>query len=565
VPAAECTARQGVVYHTNSERKRSFAALTAEAAMQWAPIRPKLKSVDDFTLIGQPIQRLDLEDKITGKAIYGVDVELPDMLRAVIARPPTFSATLATMDDSAVRNAPGIEHVFKLSNGVAVVANSTFAAMRGRDALQCTWIPAQGPVVSNPDITAALRSHIQGEPHAIVRDEGEVQSNLQGQRVTTDYQVPYLAHACMEPMNCTVYIHDNQCEVWAPTQAPEGARRTASAISGLPLSQVRVHITQLGGGFGRRASQDFVAEAVELAKHLDRPVQVLWTRDDDLRNANYRGASAHRLQATLDPTTKLPTAWSHRIVSAQFENPVPGQASGPAILGASDQPYEFDNCRIDWCGVKLPIPTTIWRSVGYSSNTYASETFINELADTAGIDPLAYRLSLLEHQPRLKECLLRVQKNSAWGTENRHLGVACYNFAGTNVAQVAEVEGTGIQDFKVIKLWCVVNCGIAVNPDLVRAQIEGGMLDGLSTALYGGLHIKNNAIEQSNFHNYQLLRMNAAPDVEVDLIQSTAPPGGVGEAGLPATAPALVGALHSLTGRWQREMPLPSNDRPVHA
>ena len=556
VPAHECTAEHGVVYHAASNAQSNFGELATRAASQWAPLQPTLKPVAEFKLIGQSLLRLDLEDKVAGTALYGIDINLPEMLHAVLARPPGFAHKLASFDDSALLDIPGIQRVVELPSGVAVVADSTYAALLGRDALRCEWVTNQDKLVSDADICRALADKLSGPPQEVVQNEGDAIGNLSGESISAIYSVPYLAHACMEPMNCTAYVHDHQCEVWAPTQAPEGARRVAAEVVGLPRSNVRVHNTLLGGGFGRRASQDFVEEAVQLATHLDSPVQILWTREDDLRNASYRDASTHRLQATLDAKTKVPNAWLHRIASAEFREPVAGQIPIGARMGAGDLPYELANFRLEWSGAVLPIPTTIWRSVGYSYNTFAVESFVNELADAANADPLAYRLLLSHQYPRLQRCLERVGEMSGWGSRGRHLGIASHTFGNTSVAQVAEVQGTSREDFRVVKIWCVIDCGIAVNPDSVRAQVESGIIDGLSAAIYGGLRIRDSAVVQSNFHDYSLLRMRESPVLEVDIISSTEPPSGVGEASLPGTAPALVAALYSLANIRIRDLPI---------
>ena len=556
VSASQCTVDKSVVYHADSGSQASFAELATLAAQQWAPLRPTLKNISEFKLIGKSLQRLDFNDKVTGRAIYGLDIKLPNMHHAVIARPPSFNSTLNAVDDSATRQVPGIIDVVALKSGVAVLADSTFTAIKGRDALVCNWRAPRDPIVSDGDIKFMLVEALDGNALITDQERGFPLQDIEGDLLSAEYHLPYLAHVCMEPMNCTAHVRDGQCEVWAPTQAPQGARQVAAEISGLPLSNVRVHVTQLGGGFGRRASQDFVTEAVELASKSDGPVQVMWSREDDIRNSSYREASAHRLRATLDSITKLPNSWVHSIASAQSSPPEPGVVSSTATMGANNLPYELGAIKVEWCGVRLPIPTTIWRSVGYSSNTFVVESFISELASTAGRDPLDYRLEMLNADPRLKRCLERVGKLARWSNLNRHLGVATYNFGATRVAQIVEVKGSSIKDFSITNAWCVLDCGIAVHPDSVKAQIEGGMIDGLSAALYGGLNIEDNTVQQSNFHDYHLVRMNEVPRIEVEIISSNEPPSGVGEAGLPGAAPALATALFSLTGTRIRELPV---------
>ncbi len=377
------------------------------------------------------------------------------------------------------------------------------------------------------------------------------------------YDAPFLAHACMEPMNCTASVQGGVCEIWAPTQAAEWARQVAAEVTGLPLQAIKLNVTQLGGGFGRRAASDFVQESVELANKLDRPVQVFWSREDDISHAMYRDASAHEISATVNKGSGLPVTWTHKIASA-----TQGQHQGTNMpftmeMGSTNLPYPLASTKLGWTGVVTPLPTQIWRSVGYSYNTFVVESFVSELAQAAGVDPLSYRLKLLADNPRLQHCLQEVANRSAWfdahnKNDPRHLGVATHYFSNTAVAMVAEVSGESLSAFQVKNVWCVIDCGIAVNPDSVAAQVEGGIIDGLSAALYGEITVRNNAVQQSNFHDYPLLRMNEAPDIDVKIVASSQYPSGVGEASLPGIAPAVTGALHHLTGQRVRNLPIKS-------
>ncbi|XOV82701.1 MAG: molybdopterin cofactor-binding domain-containing protein [bacterium] len=552
----ECVVADSTITHTPSGASRTFGEVAELAAHEWAPIRPSLKQPSDFKLIGTPVPRLDLRDKVTGQAVYGLDVRVPDMLYAVISRPPHFGATLNAFNDAQTRAVKGVVDVRQLSNGVAVVARSSYAALQGKKVLQTSWSSPPDNALSSSQLSSRLHAALEQPSQYVETSPDKALDTSQLKQQSARYEAPYLAHACMEPMNCTAVVANNFCEVWAPTQAPEGARRTAAAMSGLSIDQVKVNVTQLGGGFGRRAADDFVRETVELAAKLTSPVQVFWTREDDISHASYRDAAVHKLTAGIDGTTGLPVNWSHQLVSAQ-----PGEHQGESMpftarMGSADLPYKFAHTSLGWSSVRAPLPLQIWRSVGYSYNTFAVESFVNELAAQAGIDPLEYRLQLLDHNPRMKHCLQAVAELSDWQPGPRHLGLATHNFGTTQVAMVVEVSGGDLASLQVDKVWCVVDCGIAVNTDSVAAQIESGIIDGLSAALHGQITVTDNAVVQSNFHDYPLLRINEAPDMAVQTVPSTVYPSGVGEASLPGVAPALTAAIAHMTGRRIRTLPI---------
>lgn len=567
-PERDCVVADSTVSHPASGQSLKFADLAEQAATQWAPIRPELKNPAEFKLIGKPLTRLDLQSKVTGQAIYGMDINLPNMVRAVIARPPYFGATLTSVDDQETLQVPGVLAVHRIQAGVAVVAQTSYAALEGRRALKCLWSSPPENAVSTTQINDALAAALE-QPSLAETVSGSTEATNPGdnpvdaevQRLSARYYAPFLAHACMEPMNCTASVRDGSCEIWAPTQAAEWARQVAAEVTGLPLTAISLNVTQLGGGFGRRAASDFVQESVELASKLERPVQVFWSREDDISHAMYRDASAHEISATVNQSTGLPMDWTHKIASA-----TQGRHQGTAMpftmeMGSTNLPYPLARTYLGWTGVVTPLPTQIWRSVGYSYNTFVVESFINELAQAAGVDPLSYRLALLADNPRLQHCLQAVADMSAWSDAHnangpRHLGVATHYFSNTAVAMVAEVSGENLGAFQVNNVWCVLDCGIAVNPDSVAAQVESGIIDGLSAALYGEITVQKNAVQQSNFHNYPLLRINEAPDIHVKIVTSTQYPSGVGEASLPGIAPAVTGALHHLTGERVRTLPI---------
>lgn len=560
VSTSECETLNGQVIHTPTNRRANYGDLADLAARQWPPLRPSLKEPSQFRLIGRSPTRLDLHDKVTGQAQYGIDVELPGLLRAVVLRRSRLTDQSVSETQLQSAGVDGIVGVVQLQNGVAIVAETTHAAMKGRQALENSWPENREISLTSSEIRQRLVSALDDPPTAESRMLGDPDTlPVETDSFSAVFTVPYLAHVCMEPMNCTAHVTNNHCEVWAPTQNPQGARRTAADVAGVPIDSVTVNVTQLGGGFGRRAANDFVAEAVELAGRVERPVQVIWTREDDIRHGLYRPAAAIRLAAKTN-TSGLPQAWQHRIACANAE-PVPaGSENLLATMGADDLCYGIANLRVDWTAVEIPVATTIWRSVGYSFNTFAVECFIDELAHRHKSDPYVFRHTLLSENPRLQRCLEVVADMADWSSaSSRHLGIAVHAFGDTSVAQIVEVNDSGDAGFKLLKVWCAVDCGIVVHTDTAKSQIQGGIVDGLSAALYGGLDFENGRIRQSNFHDYRLIRMDEAPTIEVQIVASAEHPSGIGEASLPGAAPALANALFSLRGERVRQLPILSN------
>jgi isoquinoline 1-oxidoreductase beta subunit len=556
VPRAELHSERGAVAHTRSQRTASYGELADLAAAQWPPLRPQLKSPRDYRLIGQPVPRRDLAAKITGQAVYGLDVRLPDMLYAAIARCPSFQGSPETVDDAASRSVDGVRDVLRVPAGVAVVATNSYSAMRGRDLLRIAWRPATAPI-STEQISAALVAAVSSTDARVARaDEGSVAA-LGGRTVTATYEVPYLAHAPLEPMNCTASVGVDRCEIWAPTQAPHGAVEAAAQITGLPAERITVQTTYLGGGFGRRTSSDFVAEAVDLSMRTGKPIQVLWSREDDMRNGSFRPAVAQRIEAAIDERG-FPIAWRHRVASVQgFE---PSDIDGLALMGADTLPYDVGPMRVEWNGVYAPIPTTIWRSVGHSFTTFAVESFIDELARSSGQDPVSYRLALLPPDHRLRTCISRVADLSKWfdGDRSRALGIAAAECFGSYIALVVQVapDSSVTTGIRVSNAWCVVDCGTVVNPDIAAAQIEGGIVFGLTAALKGRITVADGAIREGNFDAYSLLRIDEAPEVEIAFIASGEHPGGVGELGVPPVGPAVANAAFAARNVRVRSLPI---------
>ena len=567
---------EGKALHPDGS-KLTYAQLASAAALLDIPKDVPLKGPSEFRVIGTPAPRLDVPAKTTGEAIFGMDAGPSDTRVAVIARSPVFGGVLRAFDPTGALEVHGVDEVVELRSGIAVVADGYVAAKEGRDLLTVEWADGEWSTLDDTEISDLLKEAAD-QDGATVRAEGDIDSVLSSDReqIRAAYTLPYLAHATMEPMNCTAWVRNGQCTVWAPTQfqnAPGlvggGARQVAAKAAGVSADNTVVHTTFLGGGFGRRAEQDFVREAAELAGKVDGPVKVIWTREDDMQHDFYRPASYHDFSAILG-VDGMPEAWCHRIASQSIlqrmvPNWVPGfatnwaGASDPTSTeGAQDQPYRIPNVRVTYSKVDLPVPVGFWRSVGHTQNAFVVESFIDELANLAGQDPYEYRRTLLSEHPRHRAVLDAVAEASEWASPvsgGRARGIAVAESFGSFVAEVAEVS---IQDgqLHVHKVWCAIDCGMVVNPAIVRAQMESGIIYGLTAALYGRINIQGGRVVQSNFHDYQMLRMRDAPDIEVILLPSQEAPGGVGEPGTPPIAPAVTNAVFALTGQRIRELPI---------
>lgn len=546
VAPEQCHARNSEVFHDASGRRAAYGSLLAQAAKLTPPADAPLKNPKDFRLIGKSVARLDVPAKVNGSAIFGQDVRLPGMLTAVVARCPVFGGTRRSHDDSAARALPGVREVVPISSGVAVVADNFWAAQRGRAALRVEWDFGRNRNLDSKGIVARARAALEREGKTS-REQGDASAALKkaGRIIEAQYETPYLAHACMETMNCTAEVRADGCDIWVPTQAQTEARVEAARITGLSKTAVRIHTTFAGGGFGRRLEHDFVTEAVELAKAIGKPVQVMWTREDDMQHDFYRPFNVARLRATLDADGR-PGAWLQRV-------------AGPKnSLGGVDIPYSIPNLRVEQAEEDPGIPVGAWRSVGASQNAFSVECFIDELAHAAGRDPRAYRLSLLAEAPRHAACVRLATDRAGWGRAlppGRGLGLAVYSAYGGWVAHVAEVSVIR-NAIRVHRVVSAVDCGLAVNPEGVRAQTESAITFALAAALKGEITIQDGRVVQGNFNDYPLMRIDEMPNIEVHLVSSNESPGGVGEAGVPPVAPAVANAVFAATGKRLRQLPL---------
>jgi isoquinoline 1-oxidoreductase subunit beta len=581
VTASEIEMREGAA-HFGGETL-GYGALATEASALEPPEEVPLKDPTDFTIIGTPQARMDIPSKTTGEAVFGVDAGPADARVALVARCPVFGGTVRSYDASPALAIAGVDEVVQIESGVAVVADGYWAAKKGRDALVIEWDEGSGSSLDDAEISSRFaRAVAAGGLPAL--EEGDVDSVLNsadsGETVSVAYALPYLAHATMEPMNTTALLEDGKLTIWSPTQFQEapglmggGAKNAGAKAAGVSGADTEMYTTYLGGGFGRRTEVDFVLEAAELASKVDGAVKVMWSREDDIRHDYYRPASYHGITATLGVDGK-PVAWKHdlavqsimaRLIPgwipgfvASWAGFLPGGVDPTAVEGASNQPYDVPNIRVSWADVPLPIPVGFWRSVGNSHNGFVVESFIDELSHTAGQDPFEYRRQLLGNHPRHKAVLEAVATAANWGgslPEGRARGIAVVESFGSYVAEVAEVsveDGTP----RIHKVWCAVDCGVVVNPAIIRTQMESAIIYGLTAALHGEINIEGGRVVQGNFDTYPMLRMNEVPEVEVVLVPSGDAPGGVGEPGLPPIAPAVANALFALTGQRIRTLPI---------
>lgn len=564
-PASECEASQGMVRHTASSRKMTFGDLVLKASKLAVPQNPVLKKEGMFNFIGTPMDRLDIPDKVHGRAKFGIDSFVPGMLYAAIDRPAAYGAKPLSYEKDAAMKIKGVTQVVPIQQGIAVCAETLEAAWKARDALSVKWDRGAGPDLNNEILEKTFVSDL-AKNGAAARKNGDVRAALDqaAKKHEMIYLLPYLGHATMEPMNCTADVRKDRCEIWVPTQHQTAVLDYAVKETGLNPEQIQVHTTYLGGGFGRRSEIDVVEEAVQLSKATGKPVKVLWKREEDIKNDFYRPGTATKIEGGLDEKGRL-VAWSHKVVCPSiFSRAMPARMKGgidPAAVDClEDLEYEVPNLSVEYVRIDTQVPVGFWRSVGASHNGFTVESFIDEMAHLAGKDPLEFRLGLLKSHRQASRVVETVGEKSGWGKpakKGEGRGIAMVLSFGTYVAQTAEVsvdkkDGT----IKVHKVVCAIDCGPIVNPAIITAQAKGAIIMGLSAALKEKVNFAKGGVESSNFGDYQLLRMSEVPEIEVHIIKSTDAQSGVGEPCLPPIAPAVANAVFSASGIRLRRLPM---------
>jgi isoquinoline 1-oxidoreductase beta subunit len=563
VEPASCAASNGTVTHAASGRTLGYGDLADAAGSVPVPQNPPLKDPKDFTLIGKPLKRFDTPGKTDGKVIYGIDAMLPGMKFATLAASPVFGGKVGHVDDSAAKTIPGVRQVVVLDDLVAVVGDHMWAAKRGLDALVITWDEGQNAKISSSDIWDNLRAASKKDG-VVAKSVGDIAKGLsQGERFEGEYELPFLAHATMEPMNCTVHMTPGACEIWIGTQVLTRVQSTAAQVAGLPVDKVVVHNHLLGGGFGRRLEPDMAASAVRVAQHVDGPVKIIWTREEDIQHDIYRPVYRDTIAATLSDG-KI-AAWKYRItgssILARWLPPAFQKGIDiDAVDSAVDMPYDIPNLQVEYVRAEPPaVPTGFWRGVGPNNNVFAVECFMDELARKAGKDPIDFRRGMLDKTPRLKAALDLVAEKSGWGQPlpaRAGRGVCAQPAFGSFIATVVEAEVDEHGQVRLRRVTSAVDTGIAVNPDTIVAQLQGGLIFGLTAALFGEITIERGRVRQSNFNDYRMLRIDEVPKIEVHVIKSGENPGGIGETGTTAGPPALRNAIYAATGIALRRLPI---------
>jgi len=549
VDPATCRTGNGYVTHS-SGKKLSYGELATTAASVPAPSPINLKDPKDFVLLGKRIPKLDTPSKTHGEAIFGIDVRVPGMVFSSLEKCPVFGGTLAGFDATAAKKVAGVLDVVQIEDSVAVVADSTWAAFKGREALSVRWNDGQWANQTSEQIRKTF-SDAATKKGDVIETQGDIESALASAatRVEGIYEVPFVAHATMEPMNCVADVRSDRCEIWAPSQSPQGAQREAARILNLPVESVVVHVTLMGGGFGRRLSADYAADAVRVSKAIGKPVMNVWTREDDMQHDLYRPMTYNVLRGGLDKNGN-PIAWHHRIA---------GPNSRGLVVGGSKPSYSFPNYLVDAHLIDVGVPVGAWRSVGPSQNGWVMESFVDELAHAAKADPFEFRRKLLGNSPRLKRTLEYVAEKAGWGkklSQGVGRGISCVESFGSTAAQVAEVSVDKNGTLTIHRIVIAVDCGPVVNPDTIEAQLESAVVYALSAALKDEITVERGRVQQSNFDDYRILQIDEMPKVEVHIVPSTEPVGGIGEPGLPPVSPAVCNAIFAATGKRIRKLPI---------
>jgi isoquinoline 1-oxidoreductase beta subunit len=589
--ASTCRAKSAAVIHLPTGRHFTYGELASAASQQKVPDNPPLKNPKDFHIIGTRVKRTDGRGIVTGRAMYGLDVRLPGMLFAVMARCPSIGGTLVSFDASKTLASPGVRHVVPvkegIATGVAVVADHTWAAIKGRDALKVEWDMGPNQNFDSDHFLQNMQGAL-GQDGYFVRNDGNAVEALGSAAKTLEaiYEYPFQAHAPVETMNCVADVRKDSCEIWAPTQCPEVAQEETAKMLGLPPDSVKVHITLLGGGFGRRLFADYVPEAVEVSRVVGKPVQMVWTREDDMRRGFFHPCDIEHISGGLDASGK-PTTWLQKSIGSNlsmFGFPDDEEKKDPqhyfkdgSPWGAFDNPYRFPHLKADFVPLNSPVPTGPWRAVEYPATVFARESFLDEMAHTAGQDPLEFRLQLLQpgdvlkigdqeiDRSRLIRVLQVAAEKSGWKHSLSHTrerlwgrGIACNVYAADcYIAQVAEVSiGRKSHDIRIHRIVCAADCGIVINPAGLEGQAESGIIWGLSATLHGKIDFKKGAAVQSSFTDFEVIRMNEAPVIETHIVATDHPPGGFGETAVPPVAPAVANAIFAATGKRIRRLPI---------
>jgi len=567
VPRDDCYTEAGFVIHKTSKRRVNYGELVDMAAKLPIPGTVTLKKPEQFKLLGQPLPRVDNIDKITGAAVYGTDIKIPGLLTAAIKHCPVFGGTLLSVDAVDATPINGVRQVVELESSVAVVATHYWAAQQGLNALKIVWSDSPHQALSSQSIQDELRAAVTRDDKLVI-NTGDAKSVIRSSQHTVQamYEIPYQAHATMEPMNCTVHIKEDECDIWVSTQSPSSVQNVAfdrlySGVgklfeklrihfNGGQQEKIHVHKTAIGGGFGRRFNNDFVREAISIAQEVNAPVKLIWSREEDIQHDYYRPVSFHHLTAALNDQG-TPIAWSH-------------QTAGPTGIQAGKIPYEIDNVYSSTSGIDIPVPVGSWRSVKLSYQTFAIESFIDEIAHATNQDPVVLRLRMLNKEPRLRTVIETAAMASGWNrsaAKGHFRGIAAMKGFGSYIAQVAEVSIGSDDNVRVHRIVCAFDCGMIVNPDIIRAQLEGGIIFGLTATLKSAISIADGKVVQSNFHDFPLLRIDETPRIDIHLVQSEESPGGVGEPPVPPVAPAIANAVFAATGKRPRILPISLIDK----
>ena len=570
VPHNECKAHMSEVIHTKTKRSLKFGDLVSLAATLDPPDDPNLKSEKDFKIIGNSMPGLDTHSRVNGSAKFGIDIRLPNMLYATVLKCETFGGSVKSFNPIKAKKISGVKNVFEVEGGIAVVATNTWSAIKGQRALEVEWDHGEFHSWDSKKIKNMMEKKSQGTA-AIAKEDGNVNDINDDLSIESKFEVSFTSHATMEPMNCVAHVKNNSAELWVPTQSPQRIQSSTAETLNLDIDKVKVHVTLMGGGFGRRLFADFIPDAVEISKKIKKPVKLLWTREVDMKHDYYRPASIHMLKGTISKNNEL-TSWQHRITSPSIsgqrspERFKDGRLDRSAVNGANNLPYEIPNVLVDYVMSNTNVPVGWWRSVYNSQNAFANEVFIDELAHKAGMDALEFRIKLLQNSPRHKEALRLAAEKAGWGQplpKGQGMGLAVHESFGSWSAQVAKVTISKDHDISVDKIVASVDCGTVINPDGVKAQMEGSIVYGLTSTLKGEITIEQGAVAQSNFHEFELLQMHEMPEVEIHIVPSTEPPGGAGEPGLPPVAPAVANAIFNATGKRIRKLPIKSKDLQV--